>query len=122
MKGGLSLEKPLHPVLTIRLFRDDRGYGPGIDTLLQGVKEYHSLRAAAQSMGMAYSKAWTTVRRCEEALGFPLLISAVGGRNGGGASLTPEAEALMDAYHRYCSALRQTADEMFQQEFKDFIG
>lgn len=112
---------PLHPVLTIRLFRDDRGYGPGIDSLLHGVEEYHSLRAAAQAMGMAYSKAWTTVRRCEESLGFPLLISAVGGKNGGGAALTPEAKDLMEAYSRYCTALRQVADTMFQQEFQNLL-
>ena len=35
------------------------------------VEEHRSLRAAAQSMGMAYSKAWTVVRRCETAPGVP---------------------------------------------------
>lgn len=115
------MDQPLHPVLTIRLFRDQRAYGPGIDSLLRGVQAHHSLRAAAQSMGMAYSKAWTTVRRCEEVLGFPLLISAVGGKNGGGAALTPEAQALMAAYARYCAALSQAAEAIFRQEFEDLL-
>ena len=111
----------LHPVIAVRLFRDERCYGAGIDTLLRGVEELHSLRASAQAMGMAYSKAWTTVRRCEAQLGFPLLVSAVGGRNGGGASLTPEARAMMAAYERYTSALLKTAEALFQQEFGEFL-
>ena len=115
------MKPELHPVLSVRLFREERCYGSGIDTLLRGVEELHSLRASAQAMGMAYSKAWTTVRRCEEQLGFPLLISNVGGRNGGGASLTPEARAMMAAYARYTSALRETADRLFLQEFGEFL-
>ena len=115
------MDTPLHPVLSVRLYREERCYGSGIDTLLRGVEQYHSLRASAQAMGMAYSKAWTTVRRCEEQLGFPLLISAVGGKNGGGASVTPEAKALMAAYERYVNFLRQQAEVLFQQEFGDFM-
>ena len=64
----------LHPVLSIRLFREEKCYGSGIHQLLQLVEELHSLRAAAQSMGMAYSKAWTVMKKCEEELGFPLLV------------------------------------------------
>ena len=46
-------------------------------------------------MGMAYSKAWRIVRSAEEALGCKLLDSTIGGRHGGGAALTEEAEALL---------------------------
>ena len=53
---------PLHPVLSIRLFRDEKCFGSGVAQLLHLVDEHHSLRAAAQTMGMAYSKAWTAAR------------------------------------------------------------
>ena len=99
----------LHPVLSIRLFREEKCYGTGIHQLLQRVDEHHSLRAAAQSMEMAYSKAWTIVRKCEQELGFPLLISSTGGKHGGGAALTPEARQIIAAYERYCQRLRQSA-------------
>ena len=111
----------LHPVLSIRLFREEKCYGSGIHQLLQLVEEHHSLRAAAQSMGMAYSKAWTIVRQCEAELGFSLLHSTTGGRHGGGATLTEEAKVLMAAYEHYCSRLRLAADELFRETFGDFL-
>lgn len=111
----------LHPVLSIRLFRDAKCFGPGVAQLLRLVEAHHSLRGAALSMDMAYSKAWTIVKRCEEALGFRLLNYTTGGRNGGGASLTPEAETLLAAYERYCQRLRETAEAMFREEFREFL-
>ena len=111
----------LHPVLSIRLFREDKCYGAGIHQLLQRVDEHHSLRAAAQSMDMAYSKAWTIVRRCQEGLGFELLHSTTGGRHGGGATLTPDARQIMAAYDRYCQRLRQASEDLFREEFRDYL-
>ena len=63
--------------------------------LLRRVRELHSLRAAAMSMNMAYSKAWTVLRTAQEGLGVKLLRSSTGGRNGGGATLTAEGERLL---------------------------
>ena len=111
----------LHPILSIRLFRENKCFGPGVAELLRRVREHHSLRGAAISMDMAYSKAWTVMKRCEEELGFPLLIYATGGRHGGGASLTREADALLDAYDRYCKRLRETAENVFREEFGEFL-
>ena len=111
----------LHPVLSIRLFREDKCFGTGIAQLLRQVEEHHSLRAAAQSMGMAYSKAWTIVRRCEEGLGFPLLHSTTGGKHGGGASLTEEARQILEAYEQYCLRLRQAADDLFEECFQPWL-
>ena len=111
----------LHPVLSVRLFRDEKCFGSGIAQLLRGVQEHHSLRAAAQAMGMAYSNAWTIMRSCEAELGFPLLLSSTGGRHGGGAALTPEAEQLLEAYERYCRRLREAADTLFREEFEAYL-
>ena len=107
------MEPTLNPVLTIRLFTDRKCFGPGVATLLHRVEEHHSLRAAAASMEMAYSKAWTIVRNAENCLGFKLLHSATGGKNGGGASLTPEAIRLLTAYDAYCAALRAEAETLY---------
>ena len=87
------MDKELHLKLTVRLYTDDnqRCFGPGIATLLERVRAHKSLRSAAASMGMAYSKAWTIVKTSEETLGFKLLVSTKGGRHGGGASLSQKA-------------------------------
>ena len=111
------MEQQFRPVLTIRIFADEKCFGPGIAVLLQKVQELHSLRAAAMSMNMAYSKAWTITKHAQAALGFPLLHSITGGRGGGGAELTPEGERLLEAYDDYCRQLRAFADGLFQEKF-----
>ena len=97
------MEHELHLKLTLRLYSEDdrRCFGPGIATLLESVREHKSLRAAAASMEMAYSKAWRIVRTAEEAFGCKMLTSTIGGQHGGGAVLTPEAEQLLAAYNTY---------------------
>lgn len=83
-------ETKLHPVITVRLYTDEKCFGPGVAMLLERVDRLHSLRSAAMDMDMAYSKAWTILRNAEKCLGFKLISSTTGGRHGGGAVLTPE--------------------------------
>lgn len=110
----------LRLAVTLRLLDGEgqRRFGPGVAALLEAVRENRSLRAAAGSMGMAYSKAWRIVRSAEEALGHKLLRSTIGGRNGGGAALTAEAEALLAAYQ----ALRSEVDAYAQERFREHFG
>ena len=71
--------------MTLRFYvEDNKVFGPGVAQLLHRVQELHSLRAAALSMNMAYSKAWTMLRSAEKELGFKLLHSSTGGKGGGG--------------------------------------
>ena len=107
--------------LSCRLFTDAKCFGPGVARLLHAVQRLHSLRAAALSMDMAYSKAWTVIKNSEKALGFPLLASTTGGKGGGGASLTPEGLRLLEAYDTFCTGLYDAADKLFQQEFSEFL-
>ena len=110
----------LHLKVTLRLEDGDgqRRFGPGVAMLLSQVQKYRSLRAAAGAMGMAYSKAWRIVRSAEEAFGCKLLDSTIGGRNGGGAILTPEAEALLSAYQ----TLRAEVDAYARERFREHFG
>ena len=89
------MDRELRVVLSARVFSDQKCFGPGVSQLLKRVDELHSLRAAALSMSMAYSKAWTVVRNAEDGLGFHLLTSTAGGKHGGGAQLTEQGEALL---------------------------
>lgn len=111
----------LHPVLTIRLFAEEKCFGPGLAQLLRLVEKHGSLRAAASAMGMAYSKAWTIVRRGEENLGFSLLLSTVGGRHGGGAALTEQAKGILAAYESYRAALTTYGLALFREMFGSYL-
>ena len=115
------MEQTLHPVLSVRLFTDEKCFGPGVATLMQLVQSCHSLRAAAMQMGMAYSKAWTILKTAEDKLGFKLLHSTTGGKHGGGAQLTEHGAALLAAYTRYCQTLREFAQREFVAEFSEFL-
>lgn len=64
--------------ITARLFAEEKCYGPGVHRLLGAVAQNHSLRAAAASMNMAYSKAWSIVRAAEQGFGCKLLRSTIG--------------------------------------------
>ena len=111
------MRNDLHANLTVRIFTDRKCFGPGVAELLRRVRELHSLRAAALSMSMAYSKAWTVVRNAEDGLGFHLLTSTAGGKHGGGAVLTDEARQMLTAYDEYCEKLRAYGEKLFEETF-----
>lgn len=111
------MKNDLHPVLTVRLFTDQKCFGPGVAEMLHRVDEEHSLRAAAAAMEMAYSKAWRIVKTAEDCLGLRLLDTATGGKRGGGAMLTPEARRLLEAYDALCRELEEQAKQRFSEAF-----
>ncbi|MCI2058392.1 MAG: LysR family transcriptional regulator [Oscillibacter sp.] len=116
------MRNPFVLKLTLRLClpSGERFFGPGVAVLLHRVESQHSLRAAAASMEMAYSKAWRIVHTCEEALGCKLLTSTIGGEHGGGAVLTEEGRALLSAYDRYCADVQAYCDQRFDAAFDHF--
>ena len=103
--------------ITTRLFAEEKCYGPGVHRLLGAVAQNHSLRAAAASMNMAYSKAWSIVRAAEQGFGCKLLHSTIGGSGGGGAELTDEARQIMAAYETYCARLNEYGQALFGELF-----
>ncbi len=115
------MKQDLRAVVSARLFTDRKCFGPGIAELLRRVDELHSLRAAAQAMEMAYSKAWTIMKNAEAGLGVKLLESSTGGKNGGGAALTEDARRILDAYERYCERLRAYSETLLAEEFAFYL-
>ena len=110
----------LHETVTVRIFGDEKLFGPGMAELLHGVDEHGSLRGAALSMEMAYSKAWAMIRRCEAGMGFRLLASVTGGKNGGGAVLTENARALLADYEAYRDEIAAFAHSRFSAYFEHY--
>lgn len=98
-----------------------RFFGQGPYQILQEVDRLHSLRAAAQEMGMAYSKAFHLIRQAETALGFPLCQRTVGGKGGGGSTLTKQAKELLRRYEAYRAACDRMAEQLYQEHFSGFL-
>ncbi len=86
--------------------KDEKFFGNGPLYLLEGVREYGSLSASAKAMNMSYSKAFKLIKRSEEALGFKLLESVSGGKDGGSSVLSSEGEMFLSVYKDYALANR----------------
>lgn len=112
------MKEPITCRLTIRFFgEEERCFGPGVACLLRNIQQSGSIRKAAQSMGMAYSKAWNILNRSEEMLGFPLLVRTAGGKTGGGARLTPEGTAYLEQYETFCAKVNAFAQNTYLEMF-----
>lgn len=109
----------MEPVTKVFLLDDegDRFFGEGPYRLLLAVEEEGSLRAAAASMGMAYTKALRLVRHAEQALGFALTQRTTGGRDGGGSRLTPQGKEFLDKYAAYRAQCTQACRGIYRQVF-----
>lgn len=105
--------KELRFQTSVRIYGEEKCFGPGVAELLERVDQLRSLRKATIEMDMAYSKAWRIVKTAETNLGFPLLKSVTGGKGGGGAELTEDAKKFLTAYRRLERSVRQFADEAF---------
>ena len=101
-------------------FLDDNGekfFGEGPARLLHGVEENGSLRAAAISMDMAYTKALKLIRNAENALGYPLIRRTTGGKDGGGSCLTEEGKEWLERYEAYRDACKLSNSRLYLEFF-----
>ena len=75
----------MKPSIRTYLCNDEnhRFFGEGPRQLLHAIDETGSLRSAALSMNMAYTKALRIIRSAEATLGFPLTVRTTGGKGGG---------------------------------------
>lgn len=115
MKHHLNIQASL------RLKGEQKAFGPGAASLLEGVERFGSLRKSAADMSMSYSKAWTMIKNCERELEISLLNKKIGGKNGGGAELTAEAESLLKRYRAFEREAKGQLDTMAGRYFPEYI-
>ena len=96
--------------------RKGPSFGHGAAILLHGVQENGSLNKTAKDLHMAYSKAWSMMKKVEEALGFKL-IARYGAR---GSELTPEGKRFLELFDGYSAEVEQYAAECFERKFSNF--
>jgi molybdate transport system regulatory protein len=76
--------------LTLRVMGGRRpAMGPGKAELVERIADTGSISAAARAMGMSYRRAWQLVEALNAACREPVVLTAVGGKRGGGAAVTP---------------------------------
>src|ERR1700754_1953310 len=91
----------LLPSLSVRIDLDAEGrIGPGKIQLLENIRECGSTSAAGRAMDMSYKRAWDLVDEINRICRQAAVERQTGGKNGGGAALTPFGEALVGRYRR----------------------
>jgi molybdate transport system regulatory protein len=89
------------PSLSVRidLDQEDR-IGPGKILLLENIREFGSISAAGRAMDMSYKRAWDLVDEINRICRQPAVERQTGGKNGGGAALTPFGISLVARYRK----------------------
>ena len=88
--------------------------GPGKIALLEAIRSTGSISAAARQLGMSYRRAWLLVEQVNDALREPAVTAAIGGRQGGGAVLTPSGERVIALYRSIEDIARSSAKDEFR--------
>ncbi|WP_342724420.1 winged helix-turn-helix domain-containing protein [Bradyrhizobium sp. B097] len=89
------------PSLSVRIDLDaeDR-IGPGKILLLERIRECGSISAAGRAMDMSYKRAWDLVDEINRICRQAAVERQTGGKNGGGAVLTPFGLSLVARYRK----------------------
>src|SRR5882757_2161884 len=87
--------------------------GPGKIALLENIGATGSLSEAARRLKMSYRRAWLLLEDLNTSFQQPVAEMSVGGRGGGGASLTAFGTDLVTAYRSLEAHLRKRAQTAF---------
>jgi len=89
------------PSLSVRIDLDTESrIGPGKIQLLENIREFGSISAAGRAMNMSYKRAWDLVDEINRICRRNAVERQTGGKNGGGAALTPFGTSLVARYRK----------------------
>lgn len=103
------------PLLSVRIDLDPEGrIGPGKIQLLEHIQATGSISAAGRAMEMSYKRAWDLVDELNRICGRAAVERQTGGKNGGGAILTPFGISLVERYRKIERAASTAARTQLQ--------
>lgn len=100
---------------------ENKAFGKGPYDLLVQIDKLGSINMACKELNMSYSKGFKIIKNIENELGFKLLDRKVGGKEGGGCSLTKDAKRLISAYENFTEELDIEINKLFKKHFDDII-
>lgn len=93
-------------------------FGRGRRFLLEAIDKSGSINQAAKKINISYRKAWGYIKAMEERLGIKLIDRQIGGRSGGGATITEDARRFLKQYEALEKGIQELVDERFNKIFK----
>ncbi|MDB6061014.1 MAG: MopB-like protein [Verrucomicrobiaceae bacterium] len=99
----------------LRILLDDEiALGPGKADLLEAIRETGSISAAGKKMSMSYRRAWLLVDAMNRCFKSPLVDTAKGGVDGGGARLSEHGATVLANYRAMEQAVARITDKHFE--------
>ncbi len=98
---------------------NEKFMGIGVVWLLEEVKKHSSLRAAANELGISYSKAYSMMNVLENSLGKVILVRRRGGYDRQGAYLTDFGEEFLEAYKAFHKEIKEITKKPYEKFNKD---
>lgn len=103
------------PSLSVRIDLNPKGrIGPGKIRLLENISSCGSISAAGRAMNMSYKRAWDLVDEINRICRRPAVERHAGGKNGGGAMLTPFGMSLVEHYRK----IERSAESAARKELR----
>jgi molybdate transport system regulatory protein len=85
-----------YPGLLLRVLAGKNpAMGPGKARLVTLIADTGSISAAAREMGMSYRRAWQLVEALNKSFSEAVVVTATGGKRGGGANVTAFGKRLV---------------------------
>lgn len=85
----------------------DIALGPGKIELLIAIIDTGSISAAGRKLGMSYRRAWLLVDTMNSCFYAPLVVSAKGGKQGGGAHVTELGQRVLQLYQQMQHSIQE---------------
>lgn len=97
-------------IRTRLLCGDEIAMGPGKADLLEAIEKAGSISGAGRALGMSYRRTWLLVDTMNRCWRTPLVETAAGGSQGGGAKLTELGQEVLARYRALVVRLAEAAE------------
>jgi molybdate transport system regulatory protein len=127
MRHASEKDKPLKPHLTPRhkVWLNWDGLflmGPNYLRFLAAVDQTGTIREGGRTVGWSYRTCLNRLRRMEQVLGRPVLVTSRGGKAGGGARLTPEARRFVRIFSQWQREVDRLSFRAFARAVKGTVS
>lgn len=118
--------KPVRPSVRPRVkvwleTDSDYVFGHGISEILKAIESTGSIKSASRELRKSYRYVWSRVKDAEEALGYLLVETRVGGHGVSRSSLTDTARQLISAYDQLRQRMMYVVDAEFAACFEQLF-
>jgi len=93
--------------------------GYGKMNFLKMIDETGSIQKAAEKMALSYRHAWGFIKNIEKHSGLRFVETQVGGKEGGGAWLTPKGKKFVEQYLAFEEGLEDYIQSKFKKAFSN---